>query len=130
MADSQNISSVPDQLPKSVEYGTINDTEVVTEPLASRGTSTKVSAEATVEFADQNTMQGPIPDQQHLAHTKNQQLLEAAKTPLPASPKAANISAPSKSSDSGPSSSARPCHRIQMGSVKTRSNSCVECSTQ
>ena len=65
-----------DQLAESVQNGTWNPPMASQEPLASRGASTEASAEVTVEFADQNNMQVPDPDQQLLAHTENQQLLD------------------------------------------------------
>ena len=89
------------QLAESVQNGTWHPPMASQESLASRGASTEASAEAAVEFADQNTMQGPISDQQNIAHTEDQQLLEAAMTPLPASPVTATISTPSKSSPDG-----------------------------
>ena len=63
MADSPKNTAGLDQLDGPVQYGIIDDTEVATEPLASQGTSTEDSAEATAEFADQNTMQEQVPDQ-------------------------------------------------------------------
>ena len=60
MADSPIHAAEPDQLDGPVQYGIIDDTEVATEPVASRGTSTEDSAKATTEFADQNTMQEQV----------------------------------------------------------------------
>ena len=79
MADSPVHAAGPDQPDGSVQYGIIDDTEVATEPLASRGTSTEDSAEATAEFADQNTMQEQVPDQ--LSDAEIQLQLDAAATP-------------------------------------------------
>ena len=56
MADSTQNIGMSNQLAVSVQYGPIDDTEVAAELLASRGASTEASAEAAVEFADQNTM--------------------------------------------------------------------------
>ena len=104
MATNTKHLGLSDQLAESVQNGPWHPPMASRESLASRGASTEASAEAAVEFADQNTMQGPISDQQNIAHTEDQQLLEAAMTPLPASPVTATISTPSKSSDIGPNS--------------------------
>ena len=84
MADSPVHAAGPDQLDGPVQYGINDDTEVATEPLASQGTSTEDSAEATAEFADQNTMQEQVPDQ--LSDAEIQLQLDAAATPQQASP--------------------------------------------
>ena len=100
MTDSPVHAAEPDQLDGPVQYGIIDDTEVATEPLASRGTSTEDSAEATAEFADQNTMQEQVSDQ--LSDAEIQLQLDAAATPQQASPEVTEKPAPTKSSDSGP----------------------------
>ena len=97
MADSPENTAGPDQLDGPVQYGIIDDTEVANEPLASRGTSTEDSAEATAEFADQNTMQEQVSDQ--LSDAEIQLQLDAAATPQQASPEVAEQPAPTKSSD-------------------------------
>ena len=79
MADSLVHAAEPDQLDGPVQYGIIDDAEVANEPLASRGTSTEDSAEATAEFADQNNMQEQVQDQ--LFDAEIQLLLDAAATP-------------------------------------------------
>ena len=97
MADSPVHAAEPDQLDGPVQYGIIDDTEVATEPLASRGTSTEDSAEATAEFADQNTMPEQVSDQ--LSDAEIQLQLDAAATPQQASPEVTEKPAPTKSSD-------------------------------
>ena len=92
MATNTEHLGLSDQLAESVQNGTWHPPMASQESLASRGASTEASAEVTVEFADQNNMQVPDTDQQLRAHTENQQLLEAAQTPLPASPVTADIS--------------------------------------
>ena len=94
MADSPENTAGPDQLDGPVQYGIIDDTEVANEPLASRGTSTEDSAEATAEFADQNTMPEQVSDQ--LSDAEIQLQLDAAATPQQASPEVAEQPAPTK----------------------------------
>ena len=100
MADSPENTAGPDQLDGPVQYGIIDYTEVANEPLASRRTSTEDSAEATAEFADQNTMQGRVQDQ--LSDAEIQLQLDAAATPQQASPKVTEKPAPTKSLDPDP----------------------------
>ena len=75
MATNTEHLGLSDQLAESVQNGPWHPPMASKESLASRGASTEASAEVTVEFADQNTMQGPISDQQNIAHTEDQQLL-------------------------------------------------------
>ena len=100
MADFPVHAAGPDQPDGPVQYGIIDDAEVANEPLASRGTSTEDSAEATAEFADQNNMQEQVQDQ--LSDAEIQLQLDAAATPQQASPEVTEKPAPTKSSDSGP----------------------------